>query len=87
MFLSNFLKIKTLEVMMKKEVLRIHSSNLANHFAEPTTEADVNELRNKRLDDRTKRMAKIVKAKFKEDVELQIDPICKPHVVVKTHKK
>jgi PII-like signaling protein len=87
MFLLNFLKIKTLEIMMKKEVLRIYSSNLANHFAEPTTEADVNELRNRRLDDRTKRMGKIVKVKFKEGVELQIDPIRKPRVVVNAHKK
>lgn len=89
MFLLNFFKIKTLESMMKKEVLRLQA-NVTNTFIEPITENNIEKLREKRLISRNKRMGKIVSVKFKDGVELLIDPICEPKVVinnVKTNKQ
>lgn len=84
-FLLNFFKIKTLESLMKKEVFRIHS-NPTNHFMEPTTNHNIKKLRERRLLAREKRMGKIVSVRFKGGVELRIDPICRPELVINNGK-
>jgi hypothetical protein len=84
-FLLNFLKVKTLEFLLKKEVQRTHSL-LQDPFIEPVTESKMNDLRERRLADRNKRMGKIVPIRFKDGVELLVDPICSPRVVVRNMK-
>lgn len=78
-FLLNFMKIKTLEGFLKKEVQRINAG-LAERYNEPVTESDVKELRKKRLSIRDSRMGKVVKVNFKDGVTLVVDPISKPKV-------
>ena len=80
LFLLNYVKIKTLEGFLKKEVQRIHTERI-RRYEEPTTESNTTALRDRRLSDRNARMGKIVKVKFKGGVTLVIDPICKPKVI------
>ncbi|KAG0681946.1 hypothetical protein C6P40_000177 [Pichia californica] len=81
-FLLNFIKIKSLETHLKKEIQKINSGQL-NRYIEPTTDSDINELRNKRLLNRNIRMGPIVKVNFKQGVTLVVDPITKPQIINK----
>lgn len=82
-FLLNYFKVKTLEDMLKKEIRRIQQIDNYDPFIEPITNDNIEELKEIRLKDRDKRMGKIVTIKFKENVELLIDPISKPKVVIR----
>ena len=82
-FLLNYFKVKTLEDMLKKEIRRIQQIDNYDPFIEPITNDNIEELKEIRLKDRDKRMGKIVTIKFKENVELLVDPISKPKVVIR----
>lgn len=79
-FLLNFIKIKTLEGFLKKEVQKIHVGQV-RRCEEPTTESNINELRDRRLSNRNARMGQIVKVRFKGGVTLLIDPVSKPEII------
>lgn len=81
LFLLNYVKIKTLEGFLKKEVQKVHMERI-RRYEEPVTESNTSALRDRRLSDRNARMGKIVKVKFKGGVTLLIDPICKPKVTI-----
>lgn len=80
MFLLNYMKMKTLEGMLKKQVLKSHLGS-EDPFMEPDTESDIEKLKAERLRQRERRMGKIVCVKFKEGVKLVIDPRSGPRVV------
>lgn len=79
-FLLNFIKIKTLETYLKKEVQMIHSGQF-ERYIEPITNFNVNELKEKRLINRDSKIGSIVKINFKDGVTLEVDPISKPKVI------
>lgn len=83
-FLLRYIKIKTLETLLKKEMNYLGTTEL---YSEPTTEQDIEALKEKRLRYRDQRIGKVVKVKFKEGVELNIDPISSPTVSVRDTKK
>lgn len=81
LFLLNFIKIKGVEEIFKKEISKISSIlDKENLFIEPYNDIKFDELKKHRLKKRDRNIGGVVKIKFKNGTTLLIDPISKPLV-------